>query len=220
MPRRLRRLLIAAAALTVLALAGGLVAFLAIGGDAPPPPRLSQPQAAATAAPAGGAWGVDRARSFVGYRVREKYAGIGVKDAVGRTGQVSGTVRMGGGRVRAADLTTAMGSLRSDQSRRDDTLRFKAIETDRYPTSRFVLEGPFAVSRRAQAVHGRLTLHGHTAPITARVRGQRVRGTIELAGSAPVEFAPFAIVPPSIAGFVTVQDHGMLEFKLTLQPSG
>ena len=66
---------------------------------------------------------------------------------------------------------------------------------------------------------GRLTLHGQTQPITARVSGQRIGDArIELAGSAPIEFARFGIEPPSVAGFVTVRDTGRLEFDLTLEP--
>ena len=41
---------------------------------------------------------------------------------------------------------------------------------------------------------------------------------IELVGSAPIAFDRFAIEPPSIAGFVTVEDEGELEFRLRLRP--
>jgi hypothetical protein len=49
------------------------------------------------------------------------------------------------------------------------------------------------------------------------VRGQRVAGgRLELVGSAPIRFAAFAIEPPSVAGLVSVRDHGTLEFRLVL----
>jgi hypothetical protein len=41
-------------------------------------------------------------------------------------------------------------------------------------------------------------------------------GRIELVGSAPIRFADFAIQAPSVAGLVTVRDHGTLEFRLVL----
>ena len=50
-----------------------------------------------------------------------------------------------------------------------------------------------------------------------------LRGTsdaIELVGTARVEFRPFAVEPPSVAGLVKVEDHGVLEFRLRLAPSG
>ena len=144
--------------------------------DAPPPPELSAPAEAqpesTEAAGGGGTWKVQAGGpTFVGYRVREKFVTVGVVDAVGRTGQVSGTAKIDGDRVRAARLETDMTTLRSDEGRRDNALRSRAIETDRFPTSSFQLTGPFAISRRAVKASGRLTLHGETNPITATVKG-------------------------------------------------
>ena len=110
-----------------------------------------------------------------------------------------------------------MTTVHSDQARRDDTLRFRAIETDRYPSARFTLAGPVAISARRPAAKGTLTLHGRRAAIAVTVRGQRLSGgRLELVGSAPIRFAAFAIEPPSVAGLVTVSDHGVLEFRLVL----
>lgn len=55
-----------------------------------------------------------------------------------------------------------------------------------------------------------------------RVSAQRLGGgdALELAGSARIAFADFGIEPPSVAGVVTVEDHGTLEFKLRLRPAG
>ena len=216
----MRRVLVAIVVLAVVVIGGGLAVFALRGADAPPPPELSEPHAQATASPSGRAtsWTVqDSAPTFVGYRVREKYVTIGVADAVGRTAAVTGTATVAGDRVTAADMTTDMTALRSDESRRDEALRGRAIETDRFRTSRFVLTEPFAISRGKVTARGRLTLHGRTKEIAATVQGQRIgNGTIELAGAAPIDLAAFAIDPPSVAGFVTVEDHGMLEFKLRL----
>ena len=44
---------------------------------------------------------------------------------------------------------------------------------------------------------------------------RRVR-RLSLVGQAPIDFDAFAIEAPSVAGFVTVEDHGTLEFKLRL----
>ncbi len=142
---------------------------------------------------------------------------VGVVDAVGRTGDVSGTAEIDGDTVQGAELATDMTTLRSDESRRDNALRGRGIETDRFPTASFELTGPFELSREAVPARGRLTLHGQTRPIVARVSGQRIGEAIELAGSAPIDFADFAIEPPSVAGFVTVREAGRLEFKLRLR---
>ena len=217
MSRRLRIALIAVAGLVVLALVGGYLALKLTGDDAPPPPTLS----GAPASPGSDADGTERWRplptSFVGYRVNEEYLGIGVRTAVGRTSAVTGVVTVNGGRIESADLAADMGTLRSDQSRRDDTLRYRGIETDRYPRSRFTLDAPIAIVARERHAKGTLTLHGHRMPIDVTVRGQRVAGDrLELVGSAPIEFSRFGIEPPSVAGIVSVRDHGLLEFRLVL----
>jgi polyisoprenoid-binding protein YceI len=219
MRRRLRIVLLAVAAGAVLVVAGGYLALKLTGDDAPPPPTLSGAPAADGAAEGG----AERWRplggqgTFVGYRVNEEYLGVGVRSAVGRTSAVTGTVTVDGDRIESADLTADMRRVVSDQSRRDDTLRYRGIETDRYPTSRFTLSAPVTLAPRAGPAKGTLTLHGRRAPIDVTVRGQRVAGgRLELVGSAPIEFARFGIDPPSVAGIVSVRDHGVLEFRLVL----
>jgi len=218
MGRRARIVVLALVGVVVAAVVGGYAVLALTGDDAPPPPRLEGAPAQDGAAPGAGRWHpVARAGSFVGYRVSERYLGVGVRTAVGRTSAVTGSVTVDGDRVRAAGLRADMRTVKSDQARRDDTLRFRAIETDRYPSASFTLAGPFAVSATRRRVSGTLTLHGRRAPIAVTVRGQRLAGgSLELVGSAPIRFATFAIEPPSVAGVVTVADHGVLEFRLVL----
>ena len=220
----MRRRLLLAAVLAVLLLGGALAAFALRGGDAPAPPALSQrPSATATAAgaqPGAGTWEVVPGESFVGYRVREQFATIGVVDAVGRTGEVTGTVRVTGDRLDEAELEARLDTLRSDESRRDNALRTRGIETDSFPTAGFRLAGPVELTAKAARAAGELTLHGVTQPIRVSVRGQRLGArAIEVVGSAPIAFDRFGIEPPSIAGFVTVRDTGTLEFRLRLRPA-
>jgi polyisoprenoid-binding protein YceI len=216
---RARIVVLAVVGVVVVLVAGGYAVLALTGDDAPPPPRLQGTPAQEGAAPAGaGRWHpVAPAGSFVGYRVDERYLGVGVRTAVGRTSAVSGTVTVSGDRVEGADLRADMTTVRSDQARRDDALRSRAIETDRYPSARFTLAGPVAVAAKARQAKGALTLHGRRAAIAVTVRGQRLSGgRLELVGSAPIRFATFAIEPPSVAGLVTVSDHGVLEFRLVL----
>ena len=221
MGRRARIVLLVVVGAVVVLVAGGYAVLALTGDDAPPPPRLQGTPARGEGVSAGaGRWHpVPPAGSFVGYRVAERYLGVGVRTAVGRTSAVTGDVTVDGDRVQAADLRADMTTVRSDQARRDDTLRFRAIETDRYPTARFTLAGPVALSARAQRTTGTLTLHGRRAAIAVTVRGQHLAGNrLELVGSAPIRFAAFAIEPPSVAGVVTVRDRGVLEFRLVLAP--
>jgi polyisoprenoid-binding protein YceI len=221
MGRRARIVVLAVVGVVVVLVAGGYAVLALTGDDAPPPPRLEGAPARAGGAPGrAGRWHpVAPAGSFVGYRVDERYLGVGVRTAVGRTSAVTGSVTVHGDRVEGADLRADMTTVHSDQARRDDALRSRAIETDRYPSARFTLAGPVALGTRPRQARGTLTLHGRRAAIAVAVRGQRLSGDrLELVGSAPIRFANFAIEPPSVAGLVTVSDHGLLEFRLVLAP--
>jgi polyisoprenoid-binding protein YceI len=215
-----RRWLLGGLAAVVLVLVGGYAFFALQGDDAPPPPALSPAQADDDGAAPAGAFKVIRsAATFAGYRVDEDYLGVGVHTAVGRTPLVDGTLRLDGSQVTEARLTADLTQLRSDQSRRDEALQTRGIETARYPRARFELGDPFALSRRAQKTSGTLELHGRKAPVPVSVRGQRLGGgALELVGTAQVQFDDFGIQPPSVAGLVKVQDHGVLEFRLRLEP--
>jgi polyisoprenoid-binding protein YceI len=217
---RIRRLIVLGVVLAVVLIGGAFAAFALRGGDAPPPPTLSDEEAAATATPAASTIEyvvVQGGDAFVGYRVREEFIGFGFKDAVGRTPDVSGTATIEAGAIEEADLEADLTTLTSDDGRRDDALRDRGLESGRYPDARFVLTEPVDLARRATA-RGRLTLLGETKPIQVRLSSQPVGDDLELVGSAPIEFAAFGIEPPSVAGFVTVEDRGTLEFKLRLTP--
>ena len=221
MSRRLRRALVLGAALLLVLVGGAFAAFALRGSDEPPPPTLSEDEAAATspADPAATDYEVvDSGDAFVGYRVREEFAGIGVTNAVGRTPDVSGAATVEEDAITTADLEADLTTLTSDEERRDNALRDRGIETARFPDARFVLTEPVDIARERTTATGELTLHGETQPIEVRLSSQRVGNQIELVGSAPIAFADFDIEPPSIAGFVTVEDEGTLEFKLRLRP--
>jgi polyisoprenoid-binding protein YceI len=218
---RTSRIIAVGVLVAVLLVGGAFAAFALRGGDAPPPPTLSEREAAPTATPGASTTefevvqGVD---GFVGYRVREEFIGFGFKDAVGRTPDVSGTATVESEAITAADLEADLTTLTSDDGRRDNALRDRGLESGQFPDARFVLTEPVILTRRRATARGRLTLHGETRPIQVRLSSQRVGDDVEMAGSAPIKFDQFGIEPPSVAGFVTVEDRGTLEFKLTLTP--
>ena len=153
----------------VVLVAGGYAVLALTGDDAPPPPRLEGRPAAGAATPRGGRWHPVAAggqlrrlsgrralpRCRRAHRRRAHERGDGQRHAPATS-------------VQAADLRADMTTAHSDQARRDDTLRFRAIETDRYPTARFTLAGPVAIRARAQPTTGTLTLHGRRARSRSR----------------------------------------------------
>jgi polyisoprenoid-binding protein YceI len=216
---RIRRLIVLGAVFAVVLIGGAFAAFALRGGDAPPPPTLSEREGAATPDASNTDYEVAQGGDgFVGYRVREEFIGFGFKDAVGRTPDVSGTATVEENSITAADLEADLTTLTSDDGRRDNALRDRGLESGRFPDARFVLTEPADLSRERTTARGDLTLHGETNPIRVRMSSQRSGDGIELVGSSRIEFAQFGIEPPSVAGFVTVEDQGTLEFKLLLAP--
>ena len=148
--------------------------------------------------------------------MNETLIGIGLNTAVGRTGAVRGSARVAKGRIVAARFAVDTGTLRSDESRRDDALRHRGLETDRYPQAAFVLGAPTRITA-AFTAHGRLTLHGRTQPVSVKLRSRRGGSGLDLVGSTPIAFSDYGMEPPSVAGVASVRDHGKLEVRLVLR---
>lgn len=109
---------------------------------------------------------------------------------------------------------------------RDNRLRTDGIQTDSFPTSTFTLTEPVAVPAEATSgaqvdvtLHGDLTLHGVTKTVDTPAKAQLGGGLIQIAGSLAFPFRDFGINPPNVAGFVTVEDNGTLEFRVNLSKS-
>jgi polyisoprenoid-binding protein YceI len=198
-----------------LLVAGIVVVSLLRGADTPPEPSLPDEPAPT---PAGELRGTLRPTegSFVGYRVDETLIGIGLNTAVGRTGAVRGSARIEGGRIVAARFETDTRTLRSDEARRDEALRHRGLETDRYPVAGFVLGAPVRIAPRFTA-RGRLTLHGRSRSVRVRLRSRRTGVGIDLVGSTSIEFSDYGMEPPNVAGVASVRDHGRMEVRLRLR---
>ncbi len=233
-----RRTLIAAivAGALVLGAAGvGILYFVVFAGSSPKKLALSSPapstSASASTSAGAGTWTVGTG-SQAGYRVREKLASFSApSDAVGRTSAVTGTLTLtqaaSGSTVTAATFTVDVTKLTSDQSRRDQRIHSQGLESDRYPTATFTLTSPIAVPADAAggqiikvSATGDLTIHGVTKsvtiPIDARLNGSK----IELVGAITFPFSQFAMTPPSIGGFVSVENNATMEFQLLMTRQG
>jgi len=166
--------------------------------------------------------------SLIGYRVRESLGGVSaLTDAVGRTEAVVGSALIEatgtGARVLAAAFVADLTQLKSDDSRRDNRLRTRGIESDRFPEATFTLTSPLEVGSAALSgasvdviLSGDLTIHGATRSVAfagqARLNGDR----IEIVASLTFPFSDFGMTPPDIAGFVQVEDEATLEVLLSL----
>jgi polyisoprenoid-binding protein YceI len=241
-PRRLGLWLIGGFAVVAILVVGGTWLYIhVIEGPAPAPlslksaassptstPTASPPTAASSAsASAGTASSVDvpgtwrvASGSIVGYRVNEVLAGQN-NVAVGRTSGISGSMTISGTTVTAASFTAQMAAIHSDQSQRDAQFNGRIMDTAAYPTGTLTLTSRIALGSlpadgviRTYHATGNLMLHGRTRPVTFMLQAERTSAGIEVSGSIPIVFADWDIPSPSFTGFVTTQNHGLLEFLI------
>ncbi len=177
-----------------------------------------------------GTWTVGSG-SIVGYRVNEVLLGQNAT-AVGRTTSVTGHLTISGTAATAASFSVPMDTIHSDKSQRDAQFDGRIMNVSQYPTGTFTLTSsidlgplPAAGVIKSYTAHGQLTLHGTTRAVTFTLTAERsvakTGGTqIEVAGDIPVLFSDYNIQNPSFAGFVTTQNHGLLEFLLVFNKEG
>ncbi len=233
-PRHWVRWLVAGVAVVAAVAVGGPFAYIHfVESKAPSPLSLgkssssAQPVSSTSSTPSSfvslaGTW-TAASGSEVGYRVQEVLFGQ-QHTAVGRTSSVTGHLTIQGTTVTAGTLSAAMATVASDQSQRDAQFRGRIMDTGAYPTATFTLTRTIALApvpasgvTRSYTVHGNLTLRGKARPVTFQLAARQTTGTIKLSGSIPVVFADWGIPNPSFAGVVATQDHGVLEFLLTLR---
>jgi polyisoprenoid-binding protein YceI len=234
---RTGKLVIAGVVVLVLALGGGYLLLASRTSDSPPPAALDPAPAtttgAATATTQGdaaatpdGTWRVsDDGKSFVGYRVREQLAFLdSPNEAVGRSSAVTGTMEVAGDTVEDVRIEADLTRLTSDESRRDNAIRQRGLESDQYPTATLELVEPIRLaSTPAQGEEvrgqgkGRLTVHGVTREVDLDLRGRWSGSTIQVVGQLPVKMSDFQIQAPRFGPVVSIEDSLAVDFNLVFE---
>ncbi len=162
--------------------------------------------------------------SELGYRVAEVLFGVPT-EGVGRTDQVTGSIRLDGDVLAEASFTVDVASITSDDGRRDNQFRGRIMSANEFPTATFTLTAPSALGVEAAegasvtaTVTGDLTLRGVTLPVEVAVEARITDGRLGVLGSVPVVFTDFGITDPSITG-IRVEPDGLIEFVLVLDPA-
>jgi polyisoprenoid-binding protein YceI len=215
--------------LALVVIAGAGVSWMLSGSSAAPLTLEvgGFPPPAASAGNLNGQWkvipGPAKETTSAGYRVVEKVAGGLVTDtATGRTGDVTGSVTVVGNRVTTATFTVNMTSLKSDKSLRDAVLKTNAIQTAKYPTAVFTLADPIALPDITPgriyrvSARGTLLLHGVSKLVTVSLQYQQANTGFVVLADMPIVMGDYAIKAPSIAGVVSVQNHGSFELRANL----
>jgi len=226
----LRWVLVAGAVVVVLAVGVPFAYIHFIEGPAPAPlglgatagPGTTGPSQATADTPLAGTWTVTTG-SRAGYRVNEVLSGQ-KNVAVGRTSSVAGHLTLSRTAVTAGAFTVRMATIRSDQSQRDAQFDGRIMDVATYPTGTFTLTrairlAPVPATGKIQTYRatGNLTLHGRTRQVTFGLSAERTATQIRVSGSIPITFADWNISNPSFAGFVTTENHGVLEFLLVFR---
>jgi polyisoprenoid-binding protein YceI len=234
---RTGRLVAVGVLVLVLALVGGYLFMTSRTSDSPPPaaldpaPSTTTGQAAGTtradgAATPDGTWQVsDDGASYVGYRVKEQLAFLNSpNEAVGRSTAVTGTMKVAGDTVEAARIEADLTRLTSDESRRDNAIRQRGLESERFPTATLELAEPIKLTKapvQGQEVRGqgrgRLTVHGITREVDLDLRGRWNGSTIQVVGQLPVKMSDYQIEAPRFGPVVSIEDSLAVDFNLVFE---
>jgi polyisoprenoid-binding protein YceI len=156
-------------AIAVVLAAAAAVWWFGIRSEAEPEAKLRETPVVTDGDDRGvdGTWELSdpqRLGSFVGYRVQEQFAAsIASQEATGRTSEVTGRLVIADGEVREAEVRANLAALRSDKDRRDQALRTRGLETDRFPEATFRLTEPIRLPDGRPPGHGRGHRRAHPA---------------------------------------------------------
>lgn len=162
--------------------------------------------------------------TFAGYLVTEQFAaGAHEVTATGRTPAVEGTLTVENGTVTTGSIDADLTLLTSDEGRRDQQIRERGLETNRFPDASFTLTEPVDLPTdltdgrvTVLTVTGDLLLHGVTRSVTVDLDVRPLDDEFTLLGRIPIRFADHDIEAPDIAGFVSVADEGQIELRINL----
>ena len=133
---------------------------------------------------------------------------------------MTGQMIIKGSTVKTASFTVKMATIHTDSSQRDAQFDGRIMDVATYPDGTFALTRPIALAPlpatgtiKTYTATGRLTLHGRTRPVTFPLKAERTANGIEVQGSIPVLFSKWGIPNPSFTGFVTTQNHGIMELS-------
>lgn len=158
--------------------------------------------------------------SFAGFRVDEELT-VGAVEAVGRSGNVSGSVTIADGTLTGAEVTVDMATIESNEARRENAIR-GAVNSAEFPTATFVFADAVDVSSlevggasQTFSVDGQLTVAGVTNDVTFEIDANvRDDGFGVITGSTDITWEDFGVTPPSAPIVVSVADQGVVEFQL------
>lgn len=155
------------------------------------------------------------------YRVEEELARFGRGEAVGESSDVSGAIVFRADGSVDPDHSRIMidlRTLRSNEARRDNFLRTRSLESNRFPIAEFVVRKASGLTlplpQSGEVVfqlEGDMTMHGETRPLEWEASAQF--GAASATGQARTSFTfpTFGMSKPSLLFIISVADEVRLE---------
>lgn len=169
---------------------------------------------------------LDLVEATARYRVQERLVGLSVlSDAVGTTSAVTGGLVLGadGKFGPQSKITIDLRTFRSDQEPRDNFIKTRTLETDKFPTLEFVpartqgLQIPLPSPPQIQVIGfelvGNATLHGVTKEVSFDVVATLRGGTVAGRAIGALVFADFNITKPAVPVLLSVDDKIQIEVE-------
>jgi polyisoprenoid-binding protein YceI len=149
-----------------------------------------------------GTWSVGSGTQ-AGYSVDDTVMGQSSR-VVGRTSDVSGTMQIAGSRVMTTDVTVNMQTVTCHCVH--DAKYQQMLETNKYPTSQFVLTQPISLAPIpppgavvTETITGNFTIHGVTRSVSFQLKATRIGNRVAVNGSIPVNLSDYNIQNPNNA---------------------
>jgi polyisoprenoid-binding protein YceI len=163
--------------------------------------------------------------NFVGYRVTEKLVvNVIETTATGRTDHVTGTFTVDGTTVKDVTVSADLRDLKSDSGFRDGRIHSSGLESDRFPTAKFVVTEPITLPNEPAPgetvkvdATGDFTLHGVTKRVTVPIEARWDGKDVQIVGNLPIVFGDYNITAPTAPAVASVDDHAEMEFQLFFQ---
>jgi polyisoprenoid-binding protein YceI len=137
---------------------------------------------------------------------------------------VTGTMQVAGDTVEEVKIEADLTQLTSDEDRRDNAIRQRGLESERFPTATLELTGPIQLGSapvEGQAVQGdgkgRLTVHGVTREVALDLQGRWSGDSIQVVGQLPVKMSDYQIEPPRFGPVVAIEDSLNVDFNLVFE---
>jgi len=164
------------------------------------------------------------------YRVREQLVGFDLpNDAVGVTKEIAGSILVepNGAVVRdSSKITVTVSNLKSDKDRRDQYIKRKTMETEKFPIVELIptmMHGlgskPDAATPSVFEMLGDLTVHGVTRPTTWKVSAKSDGADVVGTATTAFTFKDFGLDQPKVPVLLSVEDTIKLEYDFRFSPA-